>query len=130
MNRRILCLLVVTAALGLFSAAVSAAGLAAYSAQAFDQALKSGSTVVVHVHADWCPTCRAQTPTLRSMSGDKQYENVRFVVVNYDKDRDFLSTYKVASQSVILVFKGGKEVARLSGVTDPARIRTQIGGAI
>lgn len=97
MNRRMMFVLAVTAALGLFSAAVSAAGFAAYSAQSFDQALKSGGPVVVHVHADWCPTCRQQMPTLQSMSGDKQYDKIRFVRVNFDKDRDFLTSYKVAS---------------------------------
>jgi len=130
MNRRLAFALIVTAALGLFSVAVSAAGFATYSAQSFDQALKSGAPVVVHVHADWCPTCRAQMPTLQSMSGDKQYDKVRFVRVNFDKDRDFLTTYKVASQSMILVFKGGKEVARFAGVTDAAQIKTRISGAI
>ncbi len=130
MNRRFAFALIVTTALGLFSAAVSAAGFAAYSAQSFDQALKSGAPVVVHVHADWCPTCRAQMPTLQSMSGDKQYDKVVFVRVNFDKDRDFLTNYKVSSQSTILVFKGGKEVARFGGVTDAAQIKSRIGGAI
>jgi thioredoxin 1 len=130
MNRRLALALIVTATFGLVSAAASAAGFATYSGQSFDQALKSGAPLVVHVHADWCPTCRAQMPTLQSMSGDKQYDKVRFVRVNFDKDRDFLTTYKVASQSTILVFKGGKEVARFAGVTDATQIKTRIGGAI
>ena len=30
----------------------------------FDQLLKQGKPVVLHFHADWCPTCRAQQAVL------------------------------------------------------------------
>ncbi len=37
-------------------------------------------------------------------------------------DTDFRKTYGVNNQSVILIFKGGKEAGRIGGVTDSAKI--------
>lgn len=131
MTRRYLFALIAIAAMSVVSGrALLAASFTNYSASAFSQALAAGGPVIVHVHADWCPTCRAQAPVLQSMSGEKAYEKARFIRVNFDKDRDFLTSHKVAVQSTILVFKGGKEVARFSGETDASRIRSRIDAAI
>ena len=127
MNRRHAVTLIAALATGAAIATTAlAAGFSAYTAQSFDAALKSGSPVIVHVHADWCPTCRAQAPTLQSMSGEPTYAKAKFIRVIFDKDRDFLTAHKVSSQSTILVFKGGKETARFSGVTDAAQLRSRV----
>ncbi len=55
---------------------------------------------------------------------------VQFVTVNFDKDRDFLRSHRVANQSVILVFKDGKEVARIAGITAGSKIRSLIKKAL
>ena len=122
MNRR--ALLIAATAAGIAFAAYPglAAGPTPYEAGSFQSAVAAGP-VVVHVFADWCPVCKAQQPTLASLSGDAKLAKVRFITVNFDKDKDFLRANKVANQSVILVFKGGKEVVRLSGTTDAAKIR-------
>jgi thiol-disulfide isomerase/thioredoxin len=78
------------------------------------------------VHADWCPVCRKQKPTLLSMSNEPTMAKVRFISVNFDRDKDFLKAHKIANQSVIVVFKDGKETVRLAGVTDPKEIRERI----
>lgn len=129
MNRRNF--LITFAAVGLGSAAPQAfaAGLKPYDAQSFAKALAAGP-VVVHVHADWCPVCRAQQPTLEKLSTDAKLSKVEFIKVNFDKDKDFLRTHRVANQSVIVVFKGGKEVSRLSGLTDAAKIRDGVAKAL
>ena len=120
-----------TAALGLcgWTSAAFAGEFQAYNPQVFEKAIADGA-VVVHVHADWCPVCKAQQPALISMSKDPKLAKVQFITVNFDKDKAFLRSNKVANQSVILVFKGGKEVARLSGTTDAAQIRADVTKAI
>ena len=100
-----------------------------YDAQSFSKAVAAGP-VVVHVYADWCPVCKAQQPTLSSLTQDPRLAKVQFITVNFDKDKEFLRSNKIANQSVIVVFKGGKEVERLSGTTDPAQIRDGILKAI
>lgn len=107
----------------------SAGGLKAYTADAFAKALASGKPIIVHVHADWCPVCKKQQPTLNSLSEDAALSKAEFFQVDFDMDRDFLKAHKVASQSTIIVFKNGKEVARLNGVTDPATIQAKVKAA-
>ena len=106
---------------GLFSSAF-ASGFANYEAGGCRKLLASGVPVVVHVHADWCPVCRAQIPVMERVLKGAAYKNVRAIRVNFDRDKAFLSDYKIVRQSTIVVFKAGKEVARLSYDTDPARI--------
>lgn len=128
MFRRTFVALIVCALTGL--AAHAAAGVKPYSKASFTVALSSAEAVVVHVHADWCPVCRKQQPTIQALAADPSMAKVSFVQVDFDKDRDFLKSYKVASQSTILVFRGGKEVARLNGVTDPAQIKQKLQAAV
>ena len=128
MLRRAFLALVATLFAG--ATAFAASAIQPYSKASFDEALKSGRTVVVHVYADWCPTCQKQQPTIQSLAVSSTMAKVMFVRVNFDKDRDFLSTYKVPSQATILVFRDGKEVARLSGVTDAAQIKDKLQAAV
>lgn len=102
----------------------------AYDAASFKALLASGAPIIVHVHAVWCPTCKAQMPTLLEMAADPAFGAVKFVRVDFDQDLDFLKAYRVPSQSFILVMKGGKEVTRFAGVTNPAQIRQKIGQAL
>ena len=51
------------------------------------------------------------------------------IVVNYDKDEDFKAFYKAPNRSTIILFKNGKEVARLNGVTNKDDIRAALLGA-
>lgn len=111
-------------------AAHAASAVKPYNKASFDKALGSAQAVVVHVHADWCPVCRKQQPTIQSLAADPAMKNVAFVQVDFDNDRDFLKTYKVSNQSTILVFRGGKEVARLNGVTDPDQIKKKLQAAV
>jgi thiol-disulfide isomerase/thioredoxin len=90
----------------------------AYSKATFDRAISAGQPVVVHVHADWCPTCRRQQPILQKLSSDGALAGVVTLTASFDNDKAFNQANRVTSQSTIIVFKGGKEVARAAGATD------------
>jgi thioredoxin 1 len=100
-----------------------------YEPGSFEQALASGPTVV-HVYAGWCPVCRVQKPVLATLAKEQALAGVRFFTVDFDKDRQFLRTYRVGNQSVILLFKDGREAARLIGITDAESIRARLLGAL
>lgn len=100
-----------------------------YDPRSFESAVASGP-VVVHVNAEWCLVCKAQRPVLAALAKDRAFAKVKFVSVDFDKDREFLRTYRVANQSVILVFKNGQEVARLAGITEAQKIRAGLIGAL
>jgi thioredoxin-like negative regulator of GroEL len=103
------------AAAALVLTAPAAMAMETYSKAVFDQMMASGQPVVVHVHAAWCPVCKAQEPTLASLARDEATRGAKQVRVDFDKDKDFLRAHNVPSQSVILVFKGGKETGRVAG---------------
>ena len=73
-------------ALATAPAAVAAPGWTDYNAKSFAAAQKAGRTIVVDVHADWCPTCRAQQPTLNELRADKRLKDAMFVKVDFDVD--------------------------------------------
>lgn len=100
----------------LHAGAVLAAGHAFTQAE-FDALNKAGKPVVVHVHADWCPTCRAQDPILSSLIKDPVYKDVHFLQVDFDAQKDIVKAFRVTQQSTLIVFKGGKEQARSTGDT-------------
>jgi thiol-disulfide isomerase/thioredoxin len=90
----------------------------AYSDAAFMAAKASGKPFVIEFHADWCPTCRAQAPVLRSLSGGK------FIIltVNFDDQKNVVKKFGVRRQSTLIVFKEGQEVGRAVGITGEAAI--------
>jgi thioredoxin-like negative regulator of GroEL len=92
-----------------------------YSKSDFDRFLASGRPVVVHVHADWCPVCRQQQTSFESI-GVSGFKGAHLVRVDFDTEKAFLRQHNVRSQSTILVFKGGVEVARAIGETSAAAI--------
>jgi thioredoxin-like negative regulator of GroEL len=103
-----------------------------YAAQPFDQAKfdaaqKEGKAILVEVTAPWCPTCRAQKPTLQSIESERP--DLIVFDVDFDTKKDVLQRFGVRAQSTLIVFRGTKEISRSTGVTDPSQIRAQIAAA-
>jgi thiol-disulfide isomerase/thioredoxin len=83
----------------------------------FDAARSAGQPVAVVFHADWCPTCRAQAPLLQDLTQQPEFAPVTLYVANYDTEKKLKKSLGVTQQSTVVVFKGGKEVARSTGDT-------------
>ena len=107
---------------GFGTAQAAGGGFSSYSASSFEAAQAAGKTIVVDVHADWCPTCKAQAPILKDIAKNPKAKNVQFVRVDFDNDKAFLRDHRIPRQSTILVFKGKKEVGRSIAETDRARL--------
>jgi thiol-disulfide isomerase/thioredoxin len=105
-------------------------GWQAYDAKAFAAAQAAGKTIVVDVHADWCPTCRTQAPILEELRKERANDKVVFIRVDFDTDKAFLKAHRVPRQSTVLVFRGSRELARSIAETDRTRLRAVILGAL
>ena len=56
--------------------------------------------------------------------------DITVFVVDYDKNAALRKQLKVAAQSTIVVFKAGKESARLIGQTEPDQIKSALQTAL
>lgn len=108
----------------------AAANWVAYTPAAFADAQAAGKTILVDVHADWCPTCRAQDPTLDELRADARLQNMVFMRINYDVDRDFLRSYRIPQQSTIVIFDGKTEINRSVAETNRERLRQFVFNAV
>ena len=100
----------------LISTSAFSAGIPITNSDLMDIEKKSKSAVIT-VHADWCPTCKSQDKILQNIMKDPAYKNVTFYQLDFDTQKDLLKSSKASSQSTIIIFKGGKEVARTTGDT-------------
>ena len=95
------------------------AGELPFDQKKFDTAVAGGKSIVVDFSATWCPTCKAQKPIVDKLMALPKYKTVTLFVADYDKEVALKKQLRVAQQSTFVVFKGGKEVARSTGQTDP-----------
>lgn len=112
------------------SPALAAFSWQPYTEQSFVAEQEAGKVILVAVHADWCPTCRAQGPILESLMAEPAMAEVVPVRVNFDQDKDFLAAHQIQQQSTILIFKGSTEVARTVGETDAGRLQAFVADAV
>ncbi|EIC28557.1 MULTISPECIES: thioredoxin family protein [Methylomicrobium] len=95
----------------------AAASEEAFTQTAFDRLQQQGAPILVWIHADWCPTCRAQEPVLKELLEQEEFKPIRALRVDFDRQKEIVKAFKVLKQSTLIVFKGGKEVDRNLGVT-------------
>jgi thioredoxin-like negative regulator of GroEL len=111
---------VFSVALGLGSFALAAE--VPFNQGGFDATRSAGKPVAVVFHADWCPTCRAQAPVLKSLTETPALKGLTLYVANFDTETALRKALGVTQQSTIVVFKGGKEIARSTGDTQRDRL--------
>lgn len=119
LTRRILMIAATTAAL---SFPAFAADSKKFDMKAFQAAQAAGKSIVVEVHADWCPVCTKQKPVSASLRARPEFQRAEFFTVDFDSQKEALTHFKVSKQSTIISFKGKEEKGRSTGVSDPAEM--------
>jgi thioredoxin 1 len=115
-------LLKIIVTVGLFQSVFAFAAGQPFTQSQFDTLMKEGKPVVIHVHAPWCPNCKAQDPVINAKMKSPEYKSVSFLEVDFDSQKDVLKKFNVSTQSTIIVFKDGKEVSRSIGKTKESDI--------
>lgn len=94
-----------------------------YDASAFAAAQKAGKSILVDVHAVWCHICWSQQAVLSDLESDPKFKTLIVFSVDYDGDKEDLRRFNAQKQSTLIVFKGGQELGRSVGDTNPASIK-------
>ena len=83
-----------------------------------------GRVLVLDFWAPWCGPCRMLGPVIEKLSGNIQ--GVTIGKLNVDEAGAIAQEYDVASIPTMILFKGGKAVARTQGFQNEPQIRALI----
>ena len=92
----------------------------------FDELIREGPVpVLVDFWAAWCGPCRAVAPEMIKIAGERAG---KIVVAKVDTDAvpEIASRYGIRSIPTMILFRGGKEIQRLSGARPAAAIMAEL----
>lgn len=90
--------------------------------------LESDRPVVVDFWASWCPPCRLMNPVIDELAGE--HPELAFVTIDADANHRTVIEHGVLSMPTFLVFKDGREVARLVGSRPKRRMAAELEQAL
>jgi thioredoxin 2 len=70
--------------------------------------------VLVDFYADWCPPCKMMAPFIDELAREQQGQAL-VAKLNTDRAQKTASGFNIRGIPTTIVFRGGKEVARLTG---------------
>ena len=84
------------------------------NSQELEQMKTNGDKLVIDFFAEWCGPCKMIMPRLEAI--EPEYQNVKFVKVDIDKNRDFVANLGIRSVPTIMFFDGEKIIETSIGV--------------
>jgi thioredoxin 1 len=95
-----------------------------FSIEIFNDAKKSGKTIVINSYEVWCGTCGKQTKILNQ--AEKEFKDVIFLSYEQSKNKNIAKKLGIKFWTTIVVYKGDNEVARIVGQTNKKIIYSAI----
>jgi len=95
-----------------------------FTLETFNEAQKTGKTIVINSWNKFCGTCARQTKILNE--AQKDFPDVIFLSYEQTKHKDIAKLLNVDYWATIIVYKNSKEVAKEIGVTSKSDIYSLI----
>ena len=90
------------------------------------EVLNGASPVVVDFYATWCGPCRALAPVVDELAGQFA-SKIKFVKINVDEAPVLAQRFEIQGVPTLLLFKDGKVVDTLAGLTSAATLNARLG---
>ena len=84
--------------------------------------------VLVDFWAPWCAPCRALTPALEALAGER--DDMKLVKVNTDEDQSLAARYGVMGLPTVVILHDGRQVGTITQAAPKRRLAAQIDAAI
>ena len=89
------------------------------------EVLKSAEPVLVDFWAPWCMPCKIIAPTVEKIAGEMKGQ-IKVMKSNVDEAPDVATELSILNIPTLILFKDGKELARMTGVNSKEAIENKI----
>lgn len=127
---RISAVLIAAAAAIIFSVSASASEIRPFDNKSFGTAQAKNSSVIIFVHASWCPICKAQERTIGKLLATHRFKNVTVMKIDFDSQKPLWKKFGVTQQSTLIGFHGRRETARLAHDADPDKVTSVLASTL
>ena len=84
--------------------------------------------VLLDIWAPWCAPCRALTPALEALAGER--DDMKLVKVNTDEEQSLAASYGVMGLPTVVILRDGRQVGTITQAAPKRRLAAQIDAAI
>ena len=93
-----------------------------------NEVLNSDKPVLIDFYADWCGPCKMLAPVVHEIA-EENAGTLKVGKINVDEQMELAMRFQVSSIPMLVVFKGGKAVAKSVGYRPKAEIAAMVEGA-